>query len=161
MSSSRRSTRPLHPIQGDDLEQHRRQLESNPTINNISIALSDVEYPRHHESLHPDIFASFDYSHPWSQRTGEDEDGFSPYTGATVSTAAHHASALTLSAGLGNGRNPRRDSSASGAEYDPDRPVHDVISGLNSGHIPLDLDMSKSKHLVRPPGFFLWRAVRV
>ncbi len=74
----------------------------------------------------------------WSYRTADDEEGISPYGGETMSTAAHHASALTLTAGLGGGRAARRDPSLSGAEYDPERPLHAMIAGVNSKHSLFD-----------------------
>jgi hypothetical protein len=105
--------------------------------------MSDVEYPRH-DSAHFDDDYSFDGSHHWSFLTGEESVGFTPHTGATVSTAAHHASALSLSAGLG-GRTHRRRSSVSLAEYDPERSVKDLIAGANGGQSFFDLDISKSQ----------------
>jgi hypothetical protein len=48
--------------------------------------------------------------------------------GNTQSTAAHHASALTVGAGLGYGGGARSLSRAgSGAEYDPDRELSDML----------------------------------
>lgn len=48
--------------------------------------------------------------------------------GNTQSTAAHHASALTVGAGLGYGGTSRPLSRAgSGAEYDPDRELTDML----------------------------------
>lgn len=162
-------------IHGDDLENHRIQLERNLQNTDISFRLSDddegytqrrpkhahhheysVEYPRHlSEPSGPELpsfvhrssehFGDEDQSrlHAWSYRSGDDE-GISPYGGETVSTAAHHASALTLSAGLGGGRATRqRDPSMSGAEYDPDRPLHAMIAGVNSKHSMFDADPSK------------------
>lgn len=58
-----------------------------------------------------------------------------------MSTAAHHASALTLSAGLA-GR-AGRNISSSVAEYDPDRPLQDIIIGTNDKLHLLDDDPSK------------------
>ena len=129
---------------------HRRKNNPNE---------SSVEYPRHlsEPSFHEfssivrstgDHYAYADDDsqfHPWSYRIGNDEEGINPYTGDTVSTAAHHASALTLSAGLGGGRGARRDASLSGAEYDPERPLHAMIAGVNSKHSMFDFDRSKSK----------------
>jgi len=70
--------------------------------------------------------------HAWSYRSGEDDEEIHPFVGGeTISTAAHHASALTLSAGLG-GRGERRDVSLSGAEYDPERPLQDLIAGIGT-----------------------------
>jgi hypothetical protein len=130
---------------------HHRRKNNNPNE-------SSVEYPRHlsepsfHEfssivrSTAGDHYADEDSQlHPWSYRIGNDEEGINPYGGDTISTAAHHASALTLSAGLGGGRGARRDASLSGAEYDPERPLHAMIAGVNSKHSMFDFDRSKSK----------------
>jgi hypothetical protein len=153
-------------IRGDELEHDRIQLEHNLMHTDLSLHLSSgaddyhssIEHPRHNSgpSTFAD-FASFDHPsrdhfdldshnnlHGWSYRTVDDEDGISPYVGETISTAAHHASALTLSAGL-NGRRARRDVSLSGAEYDPDRPLHDMIVDANSKLSVFDIDPSKSK----------------
>ena len=134
-------------------QHHRRKNNNNPNE-------SSVEYPRHlsepsfHEfssivrSTTGDHYADEDSQlHPWSYRIGNDEEGINPYGGGdTISTAAHHASALTLSAGLGGGRGARRDASLSGAEYDPERPLHAMIAGVNSKHSMFDFDRStKSK----------------
>jgi hypothetical protein len=87
--------------------------------------------------------------HVWSYRTGEDEDGISPFGAETMSTAAHHASAVTISAGLGGGRAARnREPSLSGGEYDPDRPLYAMIGGVSNKSAMLD-DPSKSKQQVR------------
>ena len=112
---------------------------------------SSLGYPRHiSEPSIPDFpsfahrsrdhFGDEEHSHirGWSYRTADDEEGISPYGGETMSTAAHHASALTLTAGLGGGRAARRDPSLSGAEYDPERPLHAMIAGVNSKHSLFD-----------------------
>ena len=65
-----------------------------------------------------------------------------------MSTAAHHASALTLSAGLGGGRGHRREVSLSEAEYDPDRPLYDMIAGVDSKLSVFEMDPSKSRYPV-------------
>ncbi|KAJ3522809.1 hypothetical protein NMY22_g11728 [Coprinellus aureogranulatus] len=140
-------------IHRDELEQDRRQLE-NRLKSNISIPApppasdddedyyhyhqnSSVEHPRHlsGDMLQAD-FPSFrrdedSHANPgWSYRTGDDDEGINPYGGNTMSTAAHHASAITLNAGLGGGRGARRDVSMSGAEYDPDRPLNQIMQGV-------------------------------
>ena len=138
-----------------DDEQHQSKVRHHRRKNN-NLNESSVEYPRHlsEPSFHEfsSIVRSIDHYadedsqvHPWSYRTGNDEEGINPYAGDTVSTAAHHASALTLSAGLGGGRGARRDASLSGAEYDPERPLHAMIAGVNSKHSMFDFDRSKSK----------------
>ena len=153
-------------IRGDELEQNRIQLEHNLQHTDLSLHLSstpddsDVEYPRHNSGPgHFSGFASFDHisrdhfdpdeshHHAWSYRTGDDENGINPYEGRTISTAAHHASALTLSAGLA-GRGTRRDVSMSGAEYDPDRPLTGIIPGFGT-RIPGIDDSARSSNFVR------------
>lgn len=167
---SRRSAILDFSIRGDELEQNRIQLEHNLQHTDLSLHLSsipdddysDVEYPRHNSAPSPfSAFASFEQRsgdhfdpsehsqyHAWSYRTVDDEDGVNPYAGETISTAAHHASALTLSAGLG-GRAARRDVSLSGAEYDPDRPLQGIMAGINGRFSELDIDSTKSRHIVR------------
>ncbi|KAF5340634.1 hypothetical protein D9611_007389 [Ephemerocybe angulata] len=161
-------------IARDELEQGRRQLEnrlkSTASIPAPPLASDDedvyhyhsqnssVEMGRHGSEPmgYPD-FPSFAHrsrehfaeedSHMqmgWSYRTGDDDDGVSPYGGETMSTAAHHASAVTLTAGLGGGRGARRDVSMSGAEYDPDRPLNQIMAGV--GRMSMFDDPSRSKH---------------
>ncbi|KAJ6508969.1 hypothetical protein C8R45DRAFT_1060210 [Mycena sanguinolenta] len=152
-------------IRGDQLEHDRIQLEHNLQHTDLSLHLSShdddtIEYARHNSapSAFPD-YISFDHRsrdnfdadmhsqlHAWSYRTGEDEDGISPYGGGeTVSTAAHHASMLTLSAGLG-GRAGRREISLSGAEYDPDRPLHNMMAAVDPKLSMFDMDPSRSRY---------------
>ncbi|KIP08976.1 hypothetical protein PHLGIDRAFT_126688 [Phlebiopsis gigantea 11061_1 CR5-6] len=152
-------------IRGDELEQNRIQLEHNLQHTDLSLHLSstsdnsDVEYPRHNSGPgNFSGFASFDHisrdhfdpdeshHHAWSYRTGDDENGINPYEGRTISTAAHHASALTLSAGLA-GRGARRDISMSGAEYDPDRPLTGIIPGFGT-RIPGIDDSTRSRNFI-------------
>lgn len=158
-------------IHGDELERHRIELEQNLQNTEISLRLStpsedeyeepsSVEYPRHNSG--PGGFASFEIPsrhhydgetqsqiHPWSFQTYDDEEGINPYaTGGSLSTAAHHASALTLSAGLGGGRTGRRDISISGAEYDPDRPLKDMIASMDPKLSMFDMEPSRSRYLV-------------
>jgi hypothetical protein len=63
-----------------------------------------------------------------------------------LSTAAHHASALTFTAGLAH----RRDQTQSGAEYDPDRPLHHIIAGVDANLSMLGNTRSKSNNIVGP-----------
>lgn len=137
-----------------DDDQHLSKTRHHRRKNNPNE--SSLEYPRHlsEPSFHEfpsivrstgDHYADDDSQHPWSYRTGNEDEGINPYGGDTISTAAHHASALTLSAGLGGGRGARRDASLSGAEYDPERPLHAMIAGVNSKHSMFDWDRSKSK----------------
>ncbi|KAK0201843.1 hypothetical protein DFS33DRAFT_1386145 [Desarmillaria ectypa] len=159
-------------IRGDELEHDRIQLEHNLQRTDLSLQLSSqdgefnhndsIEYPRH--SSNPASLPEFrsyihrsgddfdsDFNHAWSYRTGDDDDeeGVNPYGGETMSTAAHHASGLTLSAGLG-ARGHRRDVSLSGAEYDPERPLRDIIAGVDSKLSVFDMDPSRSRY--PPPG---------
>ncbi|THV03823.1 hypothetical protein K435DRAFT_747317 [Dendrothele bispora CBS 962.96] len=164
----RQSTQLLdYSIEGDDVERDRIQLEHNLQNTDFSLRLSSqddeedhdsIEYPRHNSG--PSPFSDFgslihrsigefdgDPHHGWSYRTGDDDEGINPYGGETMSTAAHHASALTISAGLGlGGRGARRDASLSGAEYDPDRPLHNIINGVDSKLSLFDVDPSRSKY---------------
>lgn len=143
-------------IHGDDLETQRIQLERNLQHTDLSFhvsapsdALEDddtVEHPRHGPVGSPVIgFISFERSsrdhfdmddpdnlHAWSYRAGDNEESINPYSGRSLSTAGHHASAVTLNAGLG-ALLERRDVSLSGAEYDPDRNVEDLLAGANAG----------------------------
>jgi len=158
-------------IPGDELEQHRIQLEQQIQNTDISLHLSSsqgddesVEYPRHH-SNHSLGFASFeqpsqhfDYDapsglHAWS---AHEDEGVNPYAGETVSTIGHHASAVTIGAGLG-GRGQRREVSLSGAEYDPERPLQDMIAGMDSRiSIPDNSSTSKSRRMVRYAKYLLF-----
>ena len=138
-------------IVGDELEQNRIQLENNLQETDLSLHLSSlpgdnleqddpsVEFARHMSGPTPTDFPSFAYSirdhddpdsfnHPdaWSYRTFDDE-GIHPFAGETVSTAAHHASALTLSAGLAG----RAAANLSETEYDPDRPLQRMIAPVD------------------------------
>ncbi|KAF7346150.1 AAA family ATPase [Mycena sanguinolenta] len=121
-------------IRGDQLEHDRIQLEHNLQHTDLSLHLSSshdddtIEYARHNSapSAFPD-YISFDHR----SRDNFDADMHIPTAaGETVSTAAHHASMLTLSAGLG-GRAGRREISLSGAEYDPDRPLHNMMAAVD------------------------------
>lgn len=162
-------------IAGDEQEQSRVQLEKNLLHTDLSLHLSSthddysVENPRHHSSVSAPFsaFDSIDRSrdaldmdeglsqpHAWSYRTGEDDEGIHPFVGGeTLSTAAHHASALTLSAGL-VGRGERRDVSLSGAEYDPERPLQDLIAGIGTKFTLLNAGKEPSRHAVSPPVSF-------
>ncbi|KAK0187925.1 hypothetical protein F5146DRAFT_934495 [Armillaria mellea] len=155
-------------IRGDELEHDRIQLEHNLQRTDLSLQLSSqdselnhndsIEYPRHNSN--PGSLPEFrsyihrsgddfdnDFNHAWSYRTGDDDDeeGVNPYGSETMSTAAHHASGLTLSAGLG-GRAHRRDVSLSGVEYDPERPLRDIMAGVDSKLSIFDMDPSRSRY---------------
>ena len=108
-----------------------------------------LEYPRHNSGMNDvSIFHGYDssvvdhshmtndydphfYSHPTADGDG---DYFAHGGGDTISTAAHHASALTLTAGLAGKGGRRRahvaDASLSGAEYDADRPSEVIANGI-------------------------------
>ena len=138
-------------IIGDEVEQNRIQLEKNLQQTDLSLQLSSlpgdnfeqddpsVEYARHMSGPTQADFPSFGFSardhddpdsfnHPnaWSYGTF-DEDGVRPFAGETISTAAHHASALTLSAGLAG----RATANVSETEYDPDRPLQRMIAPID------------------------------
>ncbi|CCM06128.1 uncharacterized protein FIBRA_08377 [Fibroporia radiculosa] len=157
-------------IRGDQLEQNRIRLENNLQHTDLSLHLSsapdedvsDIEFPRHNSAPSPfSAYASFEHRsgdqfepqehsqyHAWSFQSfhhGQD-DTVNPYAGETLSTAAHHASALTLSAGLG-GRAGKRDVSLSGAEYDPDRPLQGIMAGINTHFSVLGADSTKSRFM--------------
>ena len=146
MATKRRAApRPEFSIVGDEQERHRIQLEHNLQNRDLSIDLLSsqgdysLEYARHAErSRSPFSYPSYvhhehsvdDQSqiNPWSYRTVDDDDenGVNPYVGESLSTVAHHASAVTLNAGLG----PRRgDDTRSGAEFDPERPLQNIMAG--------------------------------
>ncbi|KAG6844373.1 hypothetical protein H0H87_007365 [Tephrocybe sp. NHM501043] len=159
-------------IQGDEVEKHRIELEQNLLNTELSLRLStpsedeyedpsSVEYPRHNSG--PAAFPSFEIPsrdhydgdtqsqiHPWSYPNFDDDEGINPYGGGSLSTAAHHASALTLSAGLGGGRAGRRDTSLSGAEYDPDRPLQKMMAGVDPKLSMFDIEPSRSRYLGNP-----------
>ena len=172
-----RSSSPLRAgvIRGDEQEHNRIQLEHNLQHTDLSLHLSSqpeseqghhyessVEYPRHDSgpatersfnaftSFDGDDFASHSHLNAWSYRTADDDDfgAIDPYGGTSMSTAAHHASALTLSAGLRGRGGGRRDISLSGAEYDPDRPLGDMIATVDSRFSMLVDPSSKSKYQV-------------
>lgn len=136
----------------------RRRPHKHHQHNPHSRHNESVEYPRHlsepdlvdmpsfiHRSR--DHFGDEEHSqmHGWSYRTGDDEEGISPYGGHTASSVAHHASAITITAGLGGGRTARRDVSLSGTEYDPERPLHAIMAGVNSKHSMFDAEPSKNQ----------------
>ncbi|KIK80929.1 hypothetical protein PAXRUDRAFT_833216 [Paxillus rubicundulus Ve08.2h10] len=138
-------------IPGDELEHHRIQLENNLQNTDLSLHLSSVpdtddadnesvEYPRHNSATEHLGLASFEqlsrenfdfdghsHLHTWSLH---DEEGANPYDAQTMSTVAHHASAVTITTGLARGG--RREPSISGAEYDPERPLQDIMAGMGS-----------------------------
>ncbi|KIY46586.1 hypothetical protein FISHEDRAFT_75505 [Fistulina hepatica ATCC 64428] len=149
-------------IHDDEQEARRQQLEHNlqQTAADLSLHLTDddehassVEYPRHNSNSQLEYFfhdkSQFDddggdLEHPnsidpYASRSRSQDPrslSYASYGGRTISTAAHHASAVTLSAGLAGRRgNGRRDVSLSGAEYDPDRPLHDIIGAIDYGDV--------------------------
>lgn len=117
-------------IPRDHQEKERIRLEQqlfrNVSFDRTSFEFS-LEFPRNppdHTSFPDGI----------SQQQAIPESG-----NETLSTAAHHASAITLRAGL-RGRN--RADSPSGAEYDPDRHLNALLrAGTNLSL--LDEDPSK------------------
>lgn len=169
---SRRAAALDFSIRYDELEQQRVQLEHNLQHTDLSLHLSsspddysDVEYPRHNSVNSPpySAFASFDHRsgddfdpneqsrfQAWSYHTADAEEGVHTYAAESLSTAAHHASALTISAGLGGGRGGRRDISLSGAEYDPERPLHGIVAGITGRLKGYDANSTKSRQIVSP-----------
>ncbi|KAF7299131.1 AAA family ATPase [Mycena indigotica] len=136
-------------IRNDQLEQNRIQLEHNLQHTEPSLHLSSndnsVEYPRHAPTPFRNDFIDFDRHEesPWSYEEGLTH---SPYGGGeTISTAAHHASVLTLNAGLA-GRGNRRDISLSGAEFDPERPLKDMMAAVDPKLSMFDMDPSRSRY---------------
>jgi hypothetical protein len=124
---------------------------------------SSVEYGRH--ASHPSMsFRTADASSHghdgiWSYADDDGGEGHSHsvyYDGQSLSTAQHHASAVTLNAGLGRyngyGRQHRgavtADISLSGAEYDPERPLHDMIAGIGVSRLSaLDATSHSNSHV--------------
>ncbi|KAF7291611.1 AAA family ATPase [Mycena chlorophos] len=137
-------------IRNDRREQDRIRLEHNLQHTDLSLHLSSndnsVEYPRHAPGPFHNDFIDFErhVDSPWSY-----DDGASPYGGETISTAAHHASALTLSAGLAGRGHTRRDVSLSGAEFDPERPLKDMLAAVDPKLSMFDMDPSRSRYSVR------------
>ncbi|KAG9124304.1 hypothetical protein FRC07_012074, partial [Ceratobasidium sp. 392] len=145
---SARHPNPIEPPIGyDPQEEARIRLEQE--IGGLSLDLSrtgssslSLEYGRHGApSPHFEGVASFarydsdlersrDVS---ARRSARQHQSFRTFDdsfdgGHTQSTAAHHASALTVGAGLGYGGAPRPLSRAgSGAEYDPDRELSEML----------------------------------
>ncbi|KAL5482601.1 hypothetical protein ACEPAI_9195 [Sanghuangporus weigelae] len=136
--------------QEEDDEQHgTRQKRSESSFS--------VEYPRHN-SRRRDVSVFHGQNSSFLDNTqlvqGDNAD-YDPYrsvddaevhfVGNTMSTVAHHASAVTLSAGLA-GRSGKRayaaESSLSGAEYDPDRPLDSVLNGVADELSLLNVDNS-------------------
>jgi len=145
---------------GLDLELSATEDEREPEDHESS---GSVEYGRHTSEPHvfPDLPSFMHRSrdgeepgHGWSYRMGErdDDEGIHPFAHThthdeTLSTAMHHASAVTLRTGMGAGRTGagghRRDfSGASGGngEYDPDRPIDKIVAGVNNKHSMLYAD---------------------
>lgn len=128
------------------MQQHADQIPVFVSSSYAPSADSSVEIGRHRSAPSP----AFDFSfhdgqdevedHQWSYRS-EAAGGMHSYGGH--STAAHHASALTFSAGLAHAH--RRDPSESGAEYDPDRPLGEIIDGIDSRFSLLDIEHHKPR----------------
>lgn len=162
----------FRPFSVTDEEESRSELGRPEGRHNRRHSLSSsndsLEYPRHQQT-EPDQFHDFasfaqnrqrdqfgvedtpDPPRAWSYRT--DDDPANHYTGGeTLSTAAHHASKLTLTAGLdmggAGGRRMKREASTSGAEYDPDRRLQDMMANVDSKLSVFDLDPSRSKFMV-------------
>lgn len=118
----------------------------------------ELEYPRHDpQPRDVSIFdgqgtsflepSQIDYDANYYSYPPGEEDG-THYAADTLSTAAHHASAITLSAGLagrGGKRTHVRDMSMSGMEYDPDRPLDNVVKGVINDLSMLNVNVSSPK----------------
>ncbi|KAH7885112.1 hypothetical protein F5I97DRAFT_1882568 [Phlebopus sp. FC_14] len=161
---ARKSSHLSLSIPGDELENHRIQLEHDLQNTDLSLHLSSlpderedenesIEYPRHNSAPSPfPGFASFgqrenlddpdDYSHlhAWSMR---EDEGIGPYDARTLSTVAHHASGVTITAGLRRGS--RREASTSGAEYDPERRVSMLAHEFAGNDTSMSQDISRPK----------------
>ncbi|KAF8634161.1 hypothetical protein AX15_001029 [Amanita polypyramis BW_CC] len=157
-------------IHEDELELNRILLERNLQMHHTdtSFRLSSVdgddednelEYARHNSAPSPEFVsynlrdrdpyaddATHSQLHAWSYRTGEDDEGIYPYGAESVSTTNHHASGVTLTAGLAGPRSRRgADASLSGAEYDPERPIDAMIAGAEKLSMFDTTEASKSK----------------
>lgn len=131
-------------IPGDHQEHSRIRLERD-IDNNIpsppsmsSPDVSSVDFARHNEH----------FSHLDSDFYSRHEDSLAldPELGQTMSTAAHHASALTLSAGL---RGRSCTTGRVSQEFDPERPLQDMLnSRIADGISIFDATKSKSRNEV-------------
>lgn len=150
------------PSSASDAEAPRRRSMFNGGESETSL---ELEFPRHnphprdvsifdgHASVHP--FSSgqdYDNSYNHFSRQSFDDEYAGPYHGHTKSSMAHHTSAVTLSAGLKPHR--RRgsyigDASLSGAEYDPDRPLDNVLKMANDlSLLNMDTPRAQRKQMV-------------
>jgi len=113
-------------VMGDDQEERRKRLESEVTgrLRDLSLERSStdysVEYPRHA----PLPNASSNYRRLGGVATGVGDESLAS-AHDTFSTAAHHASNLTIRGGL-YGRTDA-DSPSQNAEYDPDRKLDAML----------------------------------
>jgi hypothetical protein len=84
---------------------------------------------------------------PWSYGMtidDKEEDGVDPYARESLSTATHHANAVTLNAGLDL---RRCDKTRSGARFNPERPLQSTMTGAELGLSTFDnVTSSKSIH---------------
>lgn len=156
-------------IHEDELEHDRilleRNLQMQHTENSFRLSSADgddedneLEYARHGSLPSPEFNFRNSYAadgtpqsqlHVWSYRAGEDDDGVYPYGAESISTSGHHASAVTITAGLAGARNRRgADASLSGAEYDPERPIDAMIAGVEKLSMFDATEPSKSGHSV-------------
>ena len=108
--------------------------------------MASFDIRRSRDGFDPDETGGYQ---PWHMRPEDEEEGIYPF-GEPMSTIAHHASHLTLTAGLGGGRGARRDVNMSGAEYDPDRPVNAMVASIASNaRRYTETEPLKSKRQVR------------
>ncbi|KIJ54960.1 hypothetical protein M422DRAFT_24821 [Sphaerobolus stellatus SS14] len=121
----------------DDGEHQRRRPRENTRMSPSFQSYDDfhddasVEMPRHYSNSHVSL-RSFEHpshfdSELYSRHGDEDSMAMDPELGHTMSTAAHHASRLTLGAGLG-GYEHSRFVDDSQAEFDPERPLQPLLN---------------------------------
>ena len=114
--------------------------------------VSSVDFARHNSHQHPS-FHSFEHpshldSDFYSRHGDDDSIALDPDLGQTMSTAAHHASALTLSAGLRGRANCIQTSGRTSpccAEYDPERPLQAILDNRIADGISLFDATARSK----------------
>lgn len=118
-------------------------MESDIKFDDDNDDVSSVDFARHNSHQHPSFHSFERPSHldsDFYSRHGDDSIALDPDLGQTMSTAAHHASALTLSAGLRGRANYNQTSgrtSPGGGEYDPDRPLQAILDNRITDGISL------------------------
>ncbi|KDQ09859.1 hypothetical protein BOTBODRAFT_58395 [Botryobasidium botryosum FD-172 SS1] len=136
------SFEPSSCTQSADYSLEFARHDTGPNVSHYDAFNSFVS--RHHQS-DPDQYGheededSYRAPEMHSYRTVDADESLA--VGETMSTQHHHASAVTLGAGLGGGygRSPTR----TGAEYDPDRQLQHLLEGRGKGNISF-LDDSRT-----------------